>query len=187
VAPFFGPPCRSCSAHSASSFNEAIADIKLRLRIAAAPGDSFWVYAALASPKLGRLLANMTSPTNRKHITYCNAATLFGCWSLDITFLRYACQHTAHRILCSTIDGTNFVRISQAGGVHKYHKPRRRFAPRRLDADNILGQSSWVMLSETQQLSYVPMAVADATPICYLCGVARRPPSANDRPTCNTR
>jgi len=32
--------------------------------------------------------------------------------------------------------------------------------------------------SETQQL-------ADATPICYLCGVARRQPSTNDGPTCN--
>jgi len=33
--------------------------------------------------------------------------------------------------------------------------------------------------SETQQL-------ADATPSCCLCGVARGPPSTNDGPTCNT-
>ena len=38
--------------------------------------------------------------------------------------------------------------------------------------------------SETQQLSYVPMA--DDTPFCYLCGVAVGQPSANDGPTCNT-
>jgi len=33
--------------------------------------------------------------------------------------------------------------------------------------------------SETQQLD-------DATPICYLCGIARAQPSTNDGPTCNT-
>jgi len=37
-----------------------------------------------------------------------------------------------------------------------------------------------------QQLSYVPMAVVDATPICHLYGVARWQPSTNDGPTCNT-
>ena len=35
---------------------------------------------------------------------------------------------------------------------------------------------------ETQHLSYVPMAeaVADATPICYVCGIDRGQPSASD-------
>jgi len=28
--------------------------------------------------------------------------------------------------------------------------------------------------------------VADATPVCYLCGVATGQPSTNDGPTCNT-
>ena len=37
--------------------------------------------------------------------------------------------------------------------------------------------------SETQQL-LCPMA--DAKPICHLCGVARAQPSTNDEPTCNT-
>jgi len=36
--------------------------------------------------------------------------------------------------------------------------------------------------SETQQLSYVPMA--DATPICYQYELALGQPSANDGPTC---
>ena len=38
--------------------------------------------------------------------------------------------------------------------------------------------------SEIQQLSYVPMT--DATPICYLDGVARGQPSTSHGPTCNT-
>ena len=41
--------------------------------------------------------------------------------------------------------------------------------------------------SETQQLSYLSMAAADDTPICYLCGVGGEgQPSTNDGPTCNT-
>ena len=68
----------------------------------------------------------------------------------------------------------------------------RRFAPRWLDIDDILGPLSWVTgdnsvssyrlhAAETQQLSYVPMTVADAS----LCGVAMGQTSANDGPTCN--
>jgi len=64
--------------------------------------------------------------------------------------------------------------------------------PRRLDDDNILGRvvvsnvgdnsvSSYrLYASETQQ------QLADATPICYLCGVATGQPSTNGGPTCNT-
>jgi len=37
--------------------------------------------------------------------------------------------------------------------------------------------------SERQQLSYG----ADATPVCYLCGVARAQPPTNHGLTCNTR
>ena len=65
---------------------------------------------------------------------------------------------------------------------HISHKPPRRFAPCRLDADDILSRSSW----QTQQLSCVSMAVSEATPIYCLRGVAREQPSTNDGPTCNT-
>jgi len=74
--------------------------------------------------------------------------------------------------------------------ILSFCKPPRRFAPCRLGpvvvgnvGDN--SDSSYRLhASETQQLSYVPMA--DATPICYLCGVAMEQPSTNDGPTCNT-
>jgi len=61
------------------------------------------------------------------------------------------------------------------------YKPPRRFAPCRIDTDDTLGRSSWVMkASETQQL-------ADATPICYMCGVVREQPSTmTGGTTCNT-
>ena len=52
------------------------------------------------------------------------------------------------------------------------YKPPCSFALCWLDADDILGWSSWVMWSETQQLSYVSLAVADNTLTCYLFWVA---------------
>ena len=56
----------------------------------------------------------------------------------------------------------------------------------RLISDNSIS-SYRLHASETQQLSYVPMFVADATSIfCRLYGVARMQPSANDGPTCST-
>jgi len=50
--------------------------------------------------------------------------------------------------------------------------------------DNSVG-SDHLHASETQQLSLARMA--NAAPICYVCGVGMGQPSTNDGPTCNTR
>lgn len=96
------------------------------------PGESLWVYALLALP----FVADYYHPQNRNYITYCKAArrkpshsrcehALKNWWSLNISFVRYACGQT-HRQTNRQTDRTRLFVLSIEDEVMTYEFVRRR-------------------------------------------------------------